>query len=145
MTGVQTCALPISKIRGSQITLDDLKLYAEAFRTVEVYGPVGFLKLDDANDGLIGAASDIVLSLEGVDIAIAYSLRPAGVKISVRSIRDGMAANKFVRTLVDGLGFGGGHAHMAGGFIPAERIPPDKSMDTLIKHRAIQLLESLQG
>lgn len=133
----------IKQIRGNQITLHDLKLYAEAFRTVEVFGPVAFLKLDDANDGLIGASSDIVLSLENVDIAIAYSLRPEGVKLSVRSINRSIPANIFVRVLVEGLGFGGGHDHMAGGFIPREKLPADKNLDTLIKYRAIRCLESL--
>jgi nanoRNase/pAp phosphatase (c-di-AMP/oligoRNAs hydrolase) len=133
----------IKQIRGNQITLQDLKLYAEAFRTVEVYGPVAFLKLDDANDGLIGASSDIILSLENVDVAVAYSLRPEGVKLSVRSISKDIPANTFVRALVDGLGFGGGHAHMAGGFVPQERLPGDKNLDTLIKYRAIRCLEGL--
>jgi nanoRNase/pAp phosphatase (c-di-AMP/oligoRNAs hydrolase) len=135
----------IKKIRGNQITLADLRLYAEAFRTVEVYGPMAFLKLDDANDGLIGASSDIVLSLEGVDLAIAYSLRPSGVKISVRSINAAMPANAFVRSLVEDMGFGGGHNHMAGGFIPVERLPADKSIDTIIKYKAIRVLEGLNA
>ncbi|MFH2113792.1 MAG: DHHA1 domain-containing protein [Spirochaetota bacterium] len=133
----------IKQIRGNQITLRDLKLYAEAFRTVEAYGPVAFLKLDDANDGLIGASSDIVLSLESVDVAVAYSMRPEGVKLSVRSINKAIPANTFVRALVDSLGFGGGHAHMAGGFIPHENLPVDKNLDTLIKYRAIRCLEGL--
>jgi nanoRNase/pAp phosphatase (c-di-AMP/oligoRNAs hydrolase) len=133
----------IKQIRGNQITLQDLKLYAEAFRTVEVYGPVAFLKLDDANDGLIGASSDIVLSLENVDVAVAYSLRPEGVKLSVRSINRAIPANTFVRTLVESLGFGGGHDHMAGGFIPRENLPSNKNLDTMIKYRAIRCLEGL--
>ena len=133
----------IKQIRGNQITLQDLKLYAEAFRTVEAYGPVAFLKLDDANDGLIGAASDIVLSLENIDVAVAYSMRPEGVKLSVRSINRSIPANTFVRFLVEGLGFGGGHEHMAGGFIPYENLPGDKNLDTVIKYRGIRCLENL--
>jgi nanoRNase/pAp phosphatase (c-di-AMP/oligoRNAs hydrolase) len=133
----------IKQIRGNQITLQDLKLYAEAFRTVEVYGPVAFLKLDDANDGLIGASSDIVLSLENVDVAVAYSMRHEGVKLSVRSINKAIPANTFVRALVRDLGFGGGHDHMAGGFIPRENLPADKNLDTVIKYRAIRCLEDL--
>jgi nanoRNase/pAp phosphatase (c-di-AMP/oligoRNAs hydrolase) len=132
----------IKRIRGSQITLTDLRVYAEAFRTVEIYGPIGFLRLENASDGLIGAASDIVLSLEGVDIAIAYSMRPGGVKLSARSINPRFPASTFIKAVVDGLGFGGGHAHMAGGFMPDEQLPKDRSADTLIKFRTIRLLES---
>lgn len=35
----------INDLKGSQISRKDLDLYAEAFRTVEVYGELGFLRL----------------------------------------------------------------------------------------------------
>jgi nanoRNase/pAp phosphatase (c-di-AMP/oligoRNAs hydrolase) len=133
----------IRRLRCSQITRNDLALYAEAFRTAEIYGRLGFLQLTDADDSLVGSANDIVLSLDEVDVSIAYSLREDGVKVSVRSLIEAIRADDLARAVVDGLGFGGGHAHMAGGFIPASVLPRGKSIDTLIKHRAISYLENL--
>ncbi|PKL26713.1 MAG: DHH family phosphoesterase [Spirochaetae bacterium HGW-Spirochaetae-3] len=133
----------IRRLRGSQITLRDLALYAEAFRTVETYGRLGFLRMADADDSLVGSANDIVLSLDEVDASVAYSIRADGVKISVRSLADPVRANDLARSIVSGIGFGGGHPHMAGGFIPADALPQGKSVETLIKHRAITYLESL--
>ncbi len=133
----------IRRLRCSQITRNDLALYAEAFRTAEIYGKLGFLRLTDADDSLVGSANDIVLSLDEVDVSIAYSLRADGVKVSVRSIMEAIRADDLARAVVAGLGFGGGHTHMAGGFIPASALPPGKSIDTLIKHRSISYLESL--
>ncbi|MCK7471110.1 MAG: hypothetical protein MZU95_10275 [Desulfomicrobium escambiense] len=66
----------IRKLRGSQITLPRPRLgYAEAFRTVEAYGRIGFLRLEGADDSLVGAANDIVLSVDEVDASIAFSIR----------------------------------------------------------------------
>jgi nanoRNase/pAp phosphatase (c-di-AMP/oligoRNAs hydrolase) len=108
---------------------------------VEVYGPIGFMRLDSPDDSLLGAASDIVLSLETVAVVVAYSVREKGVKFSVRSESKEVKANGLVRSMLEGIGFGGGHDHMAGGFIPAESIPVGRNLDTYIKHRAILFVE----
>ncbi len=133
----------IVQLRGSQLVLRDLAIYAEAFKTVDVYGRLGFLRLADADDSLIGAATDILLSLDEVDVALAFSSRLDGIKLSVRSHDKTLRADDLARGVVEGLGYGGGHAHMAGGFIPAAQIPPDKPVDLFIKHRAICHIERL--
>jgi nanoRNase/pAp phosphatase (c-di-AMP/oligoRNAs hydrolase) len=132
----------IVELRGNEISVDDLALYAEAFKTVEIYDEMGFLRLESANDSLLGAAGDIVVSVSGVNIAIAYARRANGIKISTRSASPHCRASDLVRCLVDGMGTGGGHDHMAGGFIPAENLKPLRSTDTFIKHRAIAFYES---
>ncbi|MCX7023856.1 MAG: DHH family phosphoesterase [Spirochaetes bacterium] len=131
----------VKQLNGSQLTLRDLGHYADAFKTVEVYGNLGFLRLDCPDDSLLGAAGDIVLSLNTVDVVVSYSVRPAGVKLSVRSETPGVKANGLVRFILEGTGFGGGHDHMAGGFMPAEKFPADRSIDTYLRHRAILFVE----
>lgn len=131
----------IRQLNGSQLTLDDLGRYADAFRSVEVYGPLGFMRLDSPDDSLLGAASDIVLSLETVAVVVAYSVRQTGVKFSVRSESEAVKANDLVRWVLAGMGFGGGHDHMAGGFMPAQNIPAGRKLDTLLKYRAIHYVE----
>lgn len=132
----------INELRGNEITLSDLNLYADAFKTVEIYDELGFLKLTSVNDSLLGAAGDIVVSIAGVNVVVAYSTRPQGIKLSTRSISRGIRANDLVRAIVEGCGFGGGHDHMAGGFIPKENLVPLRNVDTFIKHRAIGFLEA---
>jgi len=131
----------IRQLNGSQLTCADLERYAEAFRSVEVYGTIGFMSLDSPDDSLLGAASDIVLSLESVGIVVAWSRRAKGVKFSVRSEIPAVKANDLVRFLLEGVGFGGGHDHMAGGFLPAEGLPKGRNLDTFIKHRSIRFVE----
>lgn len=132
----------IRKLNGSQLTMSDLRHYAEAFRSVETYGQLGFMRLDCSDDSLLGSASDIVLSLNTVRVAVSWSVRDSGIKLSVRSETPAVASNGLVRAIVEGIGVGGGHAHMAGGVIPKERLPADRNIDLLIRHRSIAFLES---
>jgi hypothetical protein len=63
------------------------------------------------------------------------------VKFSVRSESKAVKANDLVRSVLAGIGFGGGHDHMAGGFMPAENMPAGRKLDTLLKYRAIHYVE----
>jgi len=135
----------IKALTGAQLTKDDLDRYAEAFRSVEIYGGIGFMRLDTPDDSLLASAGDIVLSLDTVDVVVAYSLRPSGVKLSVRSETEAVKSNDLARSLLEGLGFGGGHDHMAGGFLPADKIPADRSLDTFLRYRAIMFVEKARG
>ncbi|MDR2313270.1 MAG: DHH family phosphoesterase [Spirochaetaceae bacterium] len=135
----------IVELKGNEISVKDLDLYAEAFKTVEIYDELGFLLLRSANDSLLGAAGDIVVSVSGVNIVIAYAIRETGIKLSVRSTCDKIKANDLVRSLVEGCGVGGGHDNMAGGFIPKENLSVSRLVDTFIKHRAITFYERRHG
>jgi nanoRNase/pAp phosphatase (c-di-AMP/oligoRNAs hydrolase) len=134
----------IVELKGNEISLKDLDLYAEAFKTVEIYDEIAFLRLKNVNDSLLGAAGDIVVSVAGVNIVIAYAVRDTGVKLSVRSICDKIKAHEMVRYLVEGCGVGGGHDNMAGGYISREKLSGLRVLDTFIKHRAIAFYESVQ-
>ncbi|MBI9104065.1 MAG: DHH family phosphoesterase [Spirochaetales bacterium] len=131
----------ITELKGNQISKADLEDYARAFSTIEVYGEVGFLYLDNCNDSLLGAASDIVVTIAGVDVVVAYSPRDAGIKFSLRSIISTVSAEKMVRYILEGRGFGGGHHSMAGGFLPGENLEDGKSLHTFIRHRTISYME----
>ena len=127
----------IVDLKGNELSVNDLDLYAEAFKTVEIYDELAFLRLRNVNDSLLGAAGDIVVSVAGVNIVIAYAVRENGIKLSVRSVNKSILASDLVRFLVDGCGVGGGHDNMAGGFIPLENLSTSRNLDTFIKHRAI--------
>jgi nanoRNase/pAp phosphatase (c-di-AMP/oligoRNAs hydrolase) len=133
----------INELKGNQISKDDLSDYARAFDGVEVYGELGFLCLESCNDSLLGAASDIVTTIAGVNVVVSYSIREEGIKFSTRSINSKVKANELVRYILNGVGFGGGHESMAGGFLPMENLDPEKGLDTFVRYRAIAFLESL--
>ena len=131
----------IVELKGNELSIKDLDLYAEAFKTVETYDELAFLRLRDVNDSLLGAAGDIVISVAGINIVIAYAVRDNGIKLSIRSTSEEVKANDLVRYLVEGCGVGGGHDNMAGGFIPKDNLNAARLLDTFIKHRAIAYYE----
>ena len=131
----------IVELKGNELSVMDLELYAEAFRTVEIYDELAFLRLRNVNDSLLGAAGDIVISVAGVNIVVAYAVRENGIKLSIRSTCPSVKANDLVRYLTEGCGVGGGHDNMAGGFIPKENLKEARVLDTFIKHRAIAYYE----
>jgi nanoRNase/pAp phosphatase (c-di-AMP/oligoRNAs hydrolase) len=69
---------------------------------------------------LVAIISDFILSLDVVDVAIVYSINADGLKFSVRSERKDVDAGKLIFNALSGIGTGGGHAAMAGGFIKKE-------------------------
>ncbi len=133
----------ITELKGNQISKSDLEDYAKAFSTIEVYGELGFLFLDNCNDSLLGAASDIVVTIAGVNLVVAYSPRSDGIKFSTRSIDKKINASTLVRSILEGVGFGGGHQSMAGGFLPRKNMEEGKSLHTFVRHRAITFVENL--
>lgn len=132
----------ITELKGNQISKNDLEDYAKAFQSVEIYDEIGFLYLDNCNDSLLGAAGDIVLSIAGVNLVVAYSPRPEGIKFSLRSIDHRYSAEEMVRFILMDKGFGGGHKSMAGGFMLSSMLEEDRSIHTFVRHRAISFLEN---
>jgi len=131
----------IVELKGNEISINDLDLYAEAFKTVEIYDEIAFLRLKNVNDSLLGAAGDIVIGVAGVEVVVAYAIRENGTKLSVRSTCHKIKANDLVKNIVEGCGVGGGHDNMAGGFISKEKLSASRVLDTFIKHRAIAYYE----
>ena len=72
-----------------------------------------------------------MLALVEVTFSIVYSRKADGIKLSVRSERGDLDAGKIVSKALDGIGNGGGHAEMAGGFVPFQG--NDDEADLLIK------------
>ena len=134
----------IVELKGYDLFINDLKLYAQAFMNVELYDEIAFLCLKNVNDSLLGAAGDIVINVVGVNIVVAFAIHENGVKLSIRSTNQKIKANELVRYLVNGCGVGGGHDNMAGGFIPQDNISSSREIDTFIKHRVISCYDILK-
>lgn len=52
-----------------------------------------------------------------------FSFREDGIKLSVRSEDPDIHAGNLLHTALEGIGNGGGHASMGGGFISKDRLP----------------------
>lgn len=75
------------------------------------------------DDYLIAQIADFILTLAEVDTAVVYSRRDNGLKFSARPLLPHVhCGNMLMMALKEEGGSGGGHPHMAGGFIPREKI-----------------------
>lgn len=133
----------IKSLKLNQIVKSDLIAYAKALDNVEIYGYLGFVHIENCNDSLLGTISDMVNTIEGVLVVIAYAKREDGVKFSIRSETTNIKANDLMRFIMNDIGVGGGHDEMAGGFMSANNMKffSNKQLDTYIRHRAISYVE----
>ncbi len=107
----------IHMLENSNLCFDDLIGYAEAISSIEVYDDVSFA--DSGRDcPVISSISDFMLALKEVVFSVVYGRKENGINLSVRSEKPELHAGKIVDEALAGIGSGGGHASMAGGFIP---------------------------
>ncbi len=106
----------IHMLENSNLCFEDLVAYSKAIASIEVYDNISFA---DAGAGcpVIANISDFMLALKEVSFSVVYARREGGVQLSVRSEKPSLDAGKIVGRALSGLGNGGGHAEMAGGFV----------------------------
>ena len=113
----------LNSMYNSTIEFQDLKAYGAAIEHIEVFDYVGFTYIPfECPNSLVAIISDFILSLDVVDVAVVYSINSDGIKFSVRSEREDVDAGKLIYQALDGIGSGGGHAAMAGGFVSHEAL-----------------------
>lgn len=113
----------LSALNNSSMELKDLQAYGAAIQNIRIYDNLGFAEIPfDCPDGLIAMVSDFILDLDVVEFAVVYATREDGLKFSVRSELSSLNAGQIVAEALADIGSGGGHASMAGGFVPSENI-----------------------
>jgi nanoRNase/pAp phosphatase (c-di-AMP/oligoRNAs hydrolase) len=111
-----------NSILRNSIQTKDLQFYRHALANVEVRDAVAFCWFPDGcNQNLLGILGDFFISLEEADFVVLCARNDSVINISVRSERDDWNASRIVQAALEGVGFGGGHADMAGGLIRGAR------------------------
>lgn len=130
----------LSDLERNNMEFDDLKAYGAAIESIELYDKTGFSCIPfSCPDALIGILSDFILALIEVEVAVVFSYREDGIKLSVRSEDPKIHAGDLMHDALAGIGNGGGHAAMAGGLIKKEkeamlgRYPKDAIRDLFLK------------
>lgn len=107
----------IHVLENSTLCFDDLVAYSKAISSIEVYDNISFADTGAAC-AVIANISDFMLALKEVSFSVVYSRNEGGIKLSVRSEKSSLDAGKIVGKALENIGNGGGHASMAGGFVP---------------------------
>ncbi len=135
----------LNLIQLNQLQFCDLMAYSNAIKNIKIYDNIGIADIGaDCPDSLLGTVSDFIMSLKEVEFSVVYSLRRGGVKFSVRNETAELDAGKIIMTVLNGLGSGGGHKTMAGGFVPqtaADSVGP--SFHSFIENRILDTLRNI--
>lgn len=109
----------MNELESSTIEIEDLQAYGNAISSIELEGPVSFANTGrDCPEALIAEIADFMVAIKDVCMSVVYSVRTEGIRISVRTDKkSGCNAGQIVVQALDGIGTGGGHERMAGGYI----------------------------
>lgn len=114
----------LADLERNNMEFTDLKAYGAAIENIELYDKVGISYVPfPCPAALVAILSDFILALVEVEVAIVASFREDGIKLSVRSEDPEVHAGNLLHKALLGIGNGGGHATMGGGFISKERVP----------------------
>jgi nanoRNase/pAp phosphatase (c-di-AMP/oligoRNAs hydrolase) len=107
-----------NSILRNSIQTRDLEFYRHALANVQVHDKVAFCWFPEGcNQNLLGILGDFFITLEEAEFVVLCARNDGVINVSVRSERDAWNASRVVQEALQGVGFGGGHADMAGGII----------------------------
>ena len=123
----------MNEIESSTIEVEDLQAYASAISSITIEDNVSFANTGrDCPEALIAEIADFMVTVNGVHLAVVYSVRTEGIKISIRCDKQsGCHAGQIVVEALEGIGTGGGHSLMAGGYISLRNRM--ESLETLLE------------
>lgn len=107
-----------NSILRNSIQTKDLAFYRHALENVQINGGVAFCWFPSGcNQNLLGILGDFFISLEEAEFVVLCARNDGVINVSVRNEKEGWNASHIVQAALAGIGFGGGHADMAGGII----------------------------
>lgn len=128
----------------SVLQLSDLASYTYAINSIHSHNDICFANTDiECPEALIASISDFMLSLSEISLSVVYSIRREGIRLSVRSDTSKYDAGIITNKALKGIGNGGGHSTMAGGFVAFNNNPAlsfREFIDTIEK-RIIEVVE----
>jgi nanoRNase/pAp phosphatase (c-di-AMP/oligoRNAs hydrolase) len=107
-----------NSILRNSIQTKDLSFYRHALHSVQISERWAFCWFPEGcNQNLLGILGDFFISLEEVDFVVLCARNAQVINVSVRSEQPRWNASRVMQAALAGVGFGGGHADMAGGIV----------------------------
>ena len=108
----------LGQIQRGRVPSDYYQMLSTALSNTKIYSHALICGIGDIdNADMIGEVADLLLRHEEVDWVMCYGFCNDQILISFRTQDSSLDAGDVARKVVDELGTGGGHEHMAGGQI----------------------------
>lgn len=114
----------------------DLEYFRSALNNIFIESRVAFVYLKgDCSKNMLGILGDFVLSVEEIDVTILALSTGGNIHVSLRSEHAGCNVAELVQETLNkkGIGFGGGHGHMAGGVISCEKFLREEDAESRLR------------
>lgn len=120
----------LAEIQSAPLTRSYYSDMVLALQSTFQYGDAAFCLLPQAEgQEVVGEVADLLIRCDGINRIFCGAVVGRDLVCSVRTKSDDDNAAKLVQKTLDGLGFGGGHGHRAGG--KAASIPQGRITETL--------------
>jgi len=108
----------VDKISRNNSVVKDLSKYKDLIKSIQYHGRIAFCYLPDGcGQNLLGILADFVLTLMEINFVVLCAKNDQKINFSLRSEVPEWNASSIIQEALEGIGFGGGHAEMAGGVI----------------------------
>lgn len=108
----------VNSILRNYIQQKDLRFYKEAIEKVSIHDNVAYCYFPEGcNQNMLGILGDFFLALSEVDFVILLAKNGEKINFSLRNESSRWNCSAVIQQALQGIGFGGGHADMAGGII----------------------------
>ncbi len=108
----------VNSILRNYIQHKDLKFYKEAIDRVSIKENIAYCYFPEGcNQNMLGILGDFFLALSEVDFVILLAKNGDKINFSLRNESNMWNCSTIIQAALKGIGFGGGHADMAGGII----------------------------
>lgn len=137
----------IRRLRSAKFEIDELNAFSLSMQQIEMYGFTSISYLDfECADAFMATIADFMLDINGVDFVIVYSKRGEGFKFSVRSELDEYNSGIIISKALEGVGSGGGHSTMAGGFAEKDKLNAlSTDIHGMIKDRFLNIIRDISN
>lgn len=108
----------VNNVLRNYIQTKDLKFYKFLLDNIIIKDGFAFCYFNDGcNQNLLGILGDFLLSLEEVEFSVLCAKNKDVINFSIRNESKRLNASTVLQTVLEDIGFGGGHNDMAGGVI----------------------------
>lgn len=110
----------VNRICRNELLAEELDFYASICKSVEINnGTAIAIVKESCPPTLLGVLADFLLKVDEVDVVVVANIIDNSAKLSLRSECSKVNVGLLLKKLLNerNIGFGGGHAHMAGGVL----------------------------